>query len=88
LAFADPEPPQSHSATRSCRRPRRQRDDAEDRASGARAGHRAGLSAADVGQQGPAEMRPDSRRDSETIYGDWLGCSPGKVRAMRQGKVI
>ena len=38
------------------------RDDAEDRASGARAGHRGGLAAADVGQQGPAEMRPNSRR--------------------------
>jgi hypothetical protein len=46
------------------------------------------LAAADVGQQGPAEMRPDSRRDSETIYGDWFGCSPGEVRAVRQGKVI
>jgi formyl-CoA transferase len=36
----------------------------------------------------PLKCAPILGADSEAIYGEWLGCSPGEVRDMRQGKVI
>jgi formyl-CoA transferase len=36
----------------------------------------------------PLKCAPVLGADSETIYGEWLGCSPDEVKEMRQAKVI
>ena len=65
------------------------RHDAEDRASGARAGHRAGLAAADVGHQGRAEMRADPRRAiARRSMASGSAARPTRSRTCGKRKVI
>ena len=65
------------------------RHDADDRASDARAGHRAGLAAADVGHQGRAEMRAGSRRAiARRSTANGSAARPTRSRTCGKRKVI